>query len=140
MLLLLCREKDGLWAVLAWLSILAYVNRDENRNLLQQVAHKAPGLSWLQSLAFIPSFLVFVGFTAREGAPSWRPAARVHIAAATNAAAAEMAARSRPNSSWPLNIAQALAFVRIDNMFSVSVLSTQGCTCRAAARSRRRSW
>jgi phosphoglucomutase len=38
------REKDGLWAVLAWLSILAYVNRDGHRSLLEQVAHKAPGL------------------------------------------------------------------------------------------------
>jgi phosphoglucomutase len=37
------REKDGLWAVLAWLSVLAYVNKDQNRNLLEKVAHAAPG-------------------------------------------------------------------------------------------------
>lgn len=30
--------------MLAWLSILAYVNRDGHRSLLEQVAHKAPGL------------------------------------------------------------------------------------------------
>jgi phosphoglucomutase len=38
------REKDGLWAVLAWLSVLAYVNKDQNRSLLETVAHAAPGL------------------------------------------------------------------------------------------------
>lgn len=38
-----CREKDGLWAVLAWLSVLAFVNKDQNRNLLEKVAHAAPG-------------------------------------------------------------------------------------------------
>ena len=37
------REKDGLWAVLAWLSILAHVNHDSNRNLMEQIAKKAPG-------------------------------------------------------------------------------------------------
>lgn len=37
------REKDGLWAVLAWLSTLAYINKDQNRNLLEKVAHAAPG-------------------------------------------------------------------------------------------------
>ena len=37
------REKDGLWAVLAWLSILAHVNKDQNRNLFEKVAKAAPG-------------------------------------------------------------------------------------------------
>lgn len=64
--------------MLAWLSILAYANRDENRNLLQQVAHKAPGVSWLQSLAFIPSLLVCVGFSAREGEPGGQPGGPPH--------------------------------------------------------------
>mmetsp|Transcript_8825 Transcript_8825/g.26425 ORF Transcript_8825/g.26425 Transcript_8825/m.26425 type:complete len:603 (+) Transcript_8825:130-1938(+) len=38
------REKDGLWAVLAWLSILAHVNKDQNRSLYEKVAKAAPGL------------------------------------------------------------------------------------------------
>lgn len=37
-------EKDGLWAVLAWLSILAHANLDQNRNLFERVAKAAPGL------------------------------------------------------------------------------------------------
>lgn len=37
------REKDGLWAVLAWLSILAHVNKDQNRNVFEKVAKAAPG-------------------------------------------------------------------------------------------------
>lgn len=28
------REKDGIWAVLCWLSILAYHNQDENKKLI----------------------------------------------------------------------------------------------------------
>ncbi len=37
------REKDGLWAVLAWLSILAHANGARSKGLLQRVAQAAPG-------------------------------------------------------------------------------------------------
>lgn len=63
------REKDGLWAVLAWLSILAHVNKDQNRNLFEKVAKAAPGghpptlctsrtpLCWRRALrAGVPSY------------------------------------------------------------------------------------
>ena len=44
MLLRLGREKDGLWAVLAWLSILAHRNGAAKRdNLGDQLAKFAPG-------------------------------------------------------------------------------------------------
>ncbi len=44
---LLCsnREKDGLWAVLAWLSILAYRNGAKKENLGDKLAKIAPGIS-----------------------------------------------------------------------------------------------
>jgi phosphoglucomutase len=38
-----CREKDGLWAVLAWLSILAYRNGEKKGGLGDKLAKFAPG-------------------------------------------------------------------------------------------------
>lgn len=38
-----CREKDGLWAVLAWLSVLAYRNKQRGGGPLGNVAKYAPG-------------------------------------------------------------------------------------------------
>ena len=38
-----CREKDGLWAVLAWLSILAHRNPSGNHSLVGKIAAAAPG-------------------------------------------------------------------------------------------------
>ncbi len=37
------REKDGLWAVLAWLSILAHFNTGTDRGLGARIAKFAPG-------------------------------------------------------------------------------------------------
>lgn len=45
---MLCREKDGLWAVLAWLSILAHANKGDEGGFLQTQYQKfvtaAPGV------------------------------------------------------------------------------------------------
>lgn len=38
------REKDGLWTVLAWLSILAHANLERNKTFFQKFANKAQGL------------------------------------------------------------------------------------------------
>lgn len=38
------REKDGLWAMLAWLSILAQVNLEQNQSLIYKFVNQAQGL------------------------------------------------------------------------------------------------
>ena len=48
------REKDGLWAVLAWLSILAHVNGARAKGLLQKVSQAAPG-------ALVPFRILLIG-------------------------------------------------------------------------------